>query len=158
MEFLLSYFKSWKMMLWKCCRGIGWRGRWERELGWGIHINPWLIHVNVWQKPLQYCKVISLQLIKTNGKKKWILNEHKGKKKERNKVLHSISQQIWKIQQWPQGWKISVFIPIPKKGNAKECSDYNTVALISHARKVMLRILQIGFNSMWTKNFQMFWI
>ena len=51
-------------------RGIGWRGRWEGGLGWGIHVNPWLIHVNVWQKPLQYCKVISLQLIKINGKKK----------------------------------------------------------------------------------------
>ena len=47
-------------------RGIGWRGRWEGGLGWGIHVNPWLIHVNVWQKPLQYCKVISLQLIKIN--------------------------------------------------------------------------------------------
>ena len=51
-------------------RGIGWRGRWERGLGWGIHVNPWLIHVNVWQNPLQYCKVISLQLIKINEKKK----------------------------------------------------------------------------------------
>ena len=51
-------------------RGMGWRGRWEGGLGWGAHVNPWLIHVNVWQKPLQYCKVISLQLIKINGKKK----------------------------------------------------------------------------------------
>ena len=50
-------------------RGIGWRGRWEGGLGWGIHVNPWLIHVKVWQNPLQYCKVISLQLIKINGKK-----------------------------------------------------------------------------------------
>ena len=58
------------------------------------------------------------------------------------KVLHSICQQIWKTQQWPQDWKRSVFIPIPKKGNAKECSDYCTIALISHARKVMLKILQ----------------
>ena len=58
------------------------------------------------------------------------------------KVLHSISQQIWKIQQWPQDWKISVFIPIPKKGNAKECSNYCTIALISHASKLMLKILQ----------------
>ena len=58
------------------------------------------------------------------------------------KVLHSICQQIWKTQQWPQDWKRSVFIPIPKKGNAKECSNYCTVALISHASKVMLRILQ----------------
>ena len=51
-------------------RGIGWRGRWEGGPGWGTHVNPWLIHVNVWQKPLQYCKVISLQLIKINEKKK----------------------------------------------------------------------------------------
>ena len=57
-------------------------------------------------------------------------------------VLHSICQQIWKTQQWPQDWKRSVFIPIPKKGNAKECSDYRTIALISHASKVMLKILQ----------------
>ena len=57
------------------------------------------------------------------------------------KVLHSICQQIWKTQQWPQGWKRSVFIPIPKKGNAKECSNHRTIALISHASKVMLKIL-----------------
>ena len=58
------------------------------------------------------------------------------------KVLHSICQQIWKTQQWPQDWKSSVFIPIPKKGNAKECSNYHTIALISHTSKVMLKILQ----------------
>ena len=58
------------------------------------------------------------------------------------KVLHSICQQIWKAQQWPQDWKRSVFILIPKKGNAKECSDYHTIALISHTSKVMLKILQ----------------
>ena len=57
-------------------------------------------------------------------------------------VLHSVSQQIWKTQQWPQDWKRSVFIPIPKKGNAKECSNYCTVVLISHASKLMLKILQ----------------
>ena len=57
------------------------------------------------------------------------------------KVLHSICQQIWKSQQWPQNWKRSDFIPIPKKGNAKECSNYRTIALISHASKVMLKIL-----------------
>jgi len=56
-------------------------------------------------------------------------------------VLHSICQQIWKTQQWPQDWKMSVFIPIPKKGNAKEYSNYHTIALISHASKVMLKIL-----------------
>ena len=58
------------------------------------------------------------------------------------KVLHSICQQIWKTQQWPQDWKRSVFIPIPKKGNDKECSNYHTVALISHTSKVMLKILK----------------
>ena len=56
------------------------------------------------------------------------------------KVLHSICQQIWKTQQWPQDWKRSVFISIPKKGSAKECSNYHTIALISHASKVMLKI------------------
>ena len=59
------------------------------------------------------------------------------------KVLHSVCQQIWKTQQWPQDWKRSVFIPIPKKINAKECSSYCTTALISHASKVMLKILQV---------------
>ena len=58
------------------------------------------------------------------------------------KVLHSICQLIWKTQQWPQDWKRSVFVPIPKKCNAKECSNYHTIALISHASKVMLKILQ----------------
>ena len=58
------------------------------------------------------------------------------------KVLHSICQQIWKTQQWPQDWKRSGFIPITKKGNAKECSNYHTIAFISHASKVMLKILQ----------------
>ena len=59
------------------------------------------------------------------------------------KVLHSICQQIWKTRQWPQDWKRSVFIPIPQKSNAKECSNYCTIALISHANKVMLKILQV---------------
>ena len=58
------------------------------------------------------------------------------------KVLHSICQQICKTQQWPQDWKRSVFIPIPKKNNDKECSNYHTIALISHSNKVMLKILQ----------------
>ena len=58
------------------------------------------------------------------------------------KVLHSVCQQVWKTQQWPQDWKRSVFIPIPKKGNAKECSNYCTFELISHAGKIMLKILK----------------
>ena len=61
------------------------------------------------------------------------------------KVLHSICQQIWKTQQWPQDWKMSVFILIPKKGDARECSNYHTIALTSHATKVMLKILQARF-------------
>ena len=69
-------------------------------------------------------------------------------------MLHSICQQIWKIQQWPRDWKRSVFIPVPKKGNAKECSNYHTVALISHARKKCSQFSKPGFNSTWT--FQMF--
>ena len=64
------------------------------------------------------------------------------------KVLHSICQQIWKTHQWPQDWKWSVFILIPKKDNAKECSNSCTIALISHTSKVMLKILQAGFQSM----------
>ena len=63
-------------------------------------------------------------------------------KDDAGKVLHSICQQIWKTQQWPQDWKRSVFIPIPMKGNAKECSNYCKIALISHASKVVLKILQ----------------
>ena len=59
------------------------------------------------------------------------------------KVLHSIGQQIWKTQQWPRDWKRSVFIPISKKGNAKECSNHRTIVLISHASKVMLKILHV---------------
>ena len=71
------------------------------------------------------------------------------------KVLHSICQQIWKTQQWPQDWKRSVFIPLPEKGNAKECSNYCTIALISHASKVMLKILQARLQQYMNMNFQM---
>ena len=74
-------------------RGIGWRGRWEGGLGWGTHVNPWLIHVNVRQKPLQYCKVISLQLIKINGKEKRAIHikvdtVHKKKRKKEKQVKY----------------------------------------------------------------------
>ena len=72
------------------------------------------------------------------------------------KVLHSIRQQIWKTLQWPQDWKRLVFILIPNKGNAKECSNYHTIALISHASKVCSKFSKLGFNSTWTDNFQMF--
>ena len=63
-------------------------------------------------------------------------------KEDAGKMLHSICQQIWKTQQWPQDWKRSVFIPIPKKGNPNECPNYHTIALISHDSKVMLKVLQ----------------
>ena len=72
------------------------------------------------------------------------------------KVLHLICQQIWKTQQWPQDWKMSVLIPIPKRGNAKECLNYCTIVLISHARKVMLKILQARLPQYITENFQMY--
>ena len=72
------------------------------------------------------------------------------------KVLHSICQQTWKTQQWPQDWKKSVFIPIPKKGNAKECSNYCTIALISHASKVMLKILQASLQQQVNQDIQTF--
>ena len=68
-------------------------------------------------------------------------------KDEAVKVLHSICQQMWKTQQWPQDWKRSVFIPIPKKVNPKECSNYHTIALILHTSKVMLKILQPGLQA-----------
>ena len=70
------------------------------------------------------------------------------------KVLHSICQQIWRTQQWPQDWKRSDFIPIPKKGNARECSNYHTIALISHVSKIMPKILQASLQQY--MNFQTF--
>ena len=72
------------------------------------------------------------------------------------KVLHSIWQQIWKTQQWAQVWKRSVFNPVPKKDNAKGSSNYHTIAVISQASKIMLKILQARLQHMWTTNFQMF--
>ena len=71
-------------------------------------------------------------------------------------VLHSICQQIWKTQQWPQDWPSSVFIPVPKKGNDKECSNYDTNALISHASKIMLKILQARLQQYVNHKLQMF--
>ena len=75
----------------------------------------------------------------------WIVELFQILKDDAVKVLHSICQQTWKTQQWPQDWKGSVFIPVPKKGNAKECSNYHTIALISHASKLMLEILHTRF-------------
>ena len=84
---------------------------------------------------------------KANGNNKIPIELFQILKDDAVKVLYSICQQIWKTQQWPQDWKKSVFIPIPKKGNAKECSNYCTIVFISHASKVMLKILQARLNS-----------
>ena len=84
----------------------------------------------------------SIPVIKASGCDRIPVELFQILKDDAMKVLHPIDQQIWKTQQWPQDWKRSVFIPIPKKGNAKECSNYCTIALISHASKVMLKILQ----------------
>ena len=84
----------------------------------------------------------SITMNKANGGDRTPVELFQILKDDAVKVLHSISQQIWKTQQWPQDWKRSVFIPIPKKDNAKEYSNYHTIALISHASKVMLKILQ----------------
>ena len=72
------------------------------------------------------------------------------------KVLHSICQQIWKTWKWPQDWKRWIFIPITKKDNAKECSNYHTITLISHSDKVMPKFSKSGFSSTWTMHFQIF--
>ena len=84
----------------------------------------------------------SLTMIKASGDDEIPVELFQILKDDAVKVLKSISQQIWKTQQWPQDWKRSIFIPIPKKGNAKECSNYHTIALISQGSKVMLKILQ----------------
>ena len=70
-------------------------------------------------------------------------------------VLYSLSQQIWKTQKWPQGWKRSILIPVPKKGSTKECANHRTIALTSHASKVMLKSCMLGFSIIRTKNLQM---
>ena len=97
-------------------------------------------------KPIQYCQVKfkkrSINTDKASGGEGFPVELCQILKDDAVKVLHSICQQIWKTQQWPQDWKRSVFIPIPKKGNAKDCSNYHTIALISHASRVMLKILQ----------------
>ena len=84
----------------------------------------------------------SITMEKANGDDKIPVVLFQILKDDAVKVLHSICQQIWKTQQWPQDWKRSIFIPIQKKGNAKECSNYCIIVLISHASKVMLKILQ----------------
>ena len=89
----------------------------------------------------------SITLNKTNGGNGIPVELFQILKDDGVKVLNSICHQIWETQQWPQDWKMSVFIPIPKKGNVKECLNYHIIALISHASKVMLKILQLDFSS-----------
>ena len=88
--------------------------------------------------------LVSITMTKASGSDGIPVELFQSLKDDAVKVLHSMCQKIWKTQQWPQDWKRSVFIPIPKKGNTKECSNYHTIALISHASKVMLKIFQAG--------------
>ena len=108
-------------------RGIGWRGRWEGELGWGIQINLWLIHVNVWQKPLEYCKVISLQLIKINEKKFNI---------QKTKIMASSPITIWKINREKMervtDFIYLVFISIFSRGWGKGPQIYRKILTFSN--------------------------
>ena len=98
------------------------------------HEFEWTLGVGDRQGGLACCDSSGHKLSDTTERLNWLTDAVK--------VLHSICPQIWKTQQWTQDWKRSVFIPIPKKGNAKECSNYRTIALISNASKVMLKILQ----------------
>ena len=93
------------------------------------------------------CSLESITMNKASGDNRIPAELFQILKDDAVKVLHSICQQIWKTQKWPQDWKRSVFIPIPKKGKAKEYSNYCTIALISHASKVMLKILQAKFSN-----------
>ena len=101
-----------------------------------IHLEPDILECEV------MCALESTTMNKASGGDGIPIELFQILKDDAVKVLHSICQQIWKTQQWPQDWKISVFIPIPKKSNAKECSNYHTFVLISYASKVMLKILQ----------------
>ena len=112
-------------------------GSFKRE---GTYVHLWLIDVEVWQKQQNSVKQLSFN--KANGGDRIPIELFQILKDDAVKVLHSICQQIWKTQQWPWDWKRSVFIPISKKGNAKECSNYHIIAPISQATKVKLKILQ----------------
>ena len=94
------------------------------------------------------CALGSITTNKANGGDEIPVEVFQILKDDAVKVLHSICQQIWKAKQWPQDWKRSVFLLIPKKGNARECSNYHTIVLISHASEVMLKILQARLHSM----------
>ena len=98
----------------------------------------------------------SITMDKASGGDELPVELFKNLKDDALKVLHSICQQIWKTQQWPQEWKRSVFISIPKKGSAKECSNYHPISLISHTSKVMLKMIQARLSNTGTVSFQMF--
>ena len=99
------------------------------------HLEPGILECNV------KCALESITMNKASGGDGIPVELFQILKDDAMKVLHSICQQIWKTQQWPQDWKRSVFLPIPKKGNPKECSNYCTIVLISHTDKAMLKIL-----------------
>ena len=92
---------------------------------------------------------------KANGCEEIPAELFKSLKEDAIKVLHSLCQQVWTTQQWPQDWKRPILIPIPKKDNTKEYANHQTIAFISQASKVMLKILQVGFSIMQNKDFQM---
>ena len=98
----------------------------------------------------------SITMDKASGGDELPVELFKNLKDDALKVLRSICQQIWKTQQWPQEWKRSVFILIPKKGSAKECSNYHPISLISHTSKVMLKMIQARLSNTGTVSFQMF--
>ena len=108
----------------------------DNQVGVITHLEPDILECEV------KCALESITMNKASGGDGIPVELFQILKDNAVKVLHSICQQIWKTQQWPQDWKRSVFIPVPKKGNAKECSNYHTIVLISHASKVMLKILQ----------------
>ena len=108
----------------------------DNHNGGNIHLEPDRLECEL------KCALESITMTKASGGNGIPVELFQILKDDVVKVLHSICHQIWKPQQWPQDWKRSVFIPIPKKGNAKECSNYRTIALISHTSKVMLKILQ----------------
>ena len=138
-------------------RGMGWRGRWERGSGWGTHVDPWLIHVNVWQKPLQYHKVINLQLIETNGKKKilcinWCITWVKPESAMATKSFQWI-KCCWRIR---QSRRIKAFTPPPHtehlqiiKGKGRH-GRYHLIQTEHHSSWDSLIVSVSGHNELWT--------
>ena len=113
----------------------------QRKTWWTVSAHPWINGLSILECEVKWA-LESITTNKASGGDGIPIELFQILKDDAVKVLHSICQQIWKTQQWPQDWKKSVLISIPKKGNAKERSNYSTIALISHASKVMLKILQ----------------